>query len=213
MNIPIAGIRISLTEEAIWISSRHPLATIASAPVGGGLTETRHILNVHVDKNYEQKDPVSDLASLARRLGITETFIGLMTAVYTHQARVATAQSAGLIACTVATAGMSNACAAGITPPAIYANGTINLITLVDANLCPAALVNAVMSATEAKCDLLRRLARRTASGEIATGTSTDAIVIAATGSGSLLPFAGPATEVGWLIASSVRQALEAALG
>jgi adenosylcobinamide amidohydrolase len=45
-----------------------------------------------------------------------------------------------------------------------------------------------------------------------ATGTSTDAVVVACTGRGDILPYAGPVTPVGWLIGRGMRAALAAAL-
>ena len=51
----------------------------------------------------------------------------------------------------VATVGLSNATAAGLSPAAVCAPSTINIIVVVDAELEPGALVNAVITATEAK--------------------------------------------------------------
>ena len=185
---------------------------LSSSPVGGGLRHARYILNMHVDKGYNQPEPSRDLIACAYKHGIQETFIGMMTAAYLEKARLAIEQSEGLIVCSLLTAGLSNACTAGITPPAPVRPGTINCVLLVDASLSQAALVNAVITATEAKCDSLRRLNKYTAEGDFATGTSTDTIVVATTGEGNPLPYAGPATLVGWLIARAVRRSLGEAL-
>jgi adenosylcobinamide amidohydrolase len=83
---------------------------------------------------------------------------------------------------------------------------------LVDGCLSQAAMVNAVITATEAKCDVLRQSGLRTADGDPATGTSTDSIVVAHTGRGARLEYAGPATPVGWLAARAVRAAFGEAL-
>jgi len=107
---------------------------------------------------------------------------------------------------------VSNASCAGISAPAVFQPGTINIILLVDANLTPAALVNAVMIATEAKTATLRDENIRTADGLYATGTSSDAICVACTGRGDATNYAGAATLVGWLIARAVRQTLVSAL-
>jgi len=63
------------------------------------------------------------------------------------------------------------------------------------------------------KVNLLLGRGARTSEGCLATGMSTDAVVVACTGRGDSLPYAGPATPVGWLIGRSVRQALGEALG
>jgi adenosylcobinamide hydrolase len=211
MNLPIPGVEVSITEEAVWVSSQQPLTAISSAILGGGLSRVNHIINLHVDKDYSRPDPEEDLTLFAYQKGITTPFIGLMTAANTRQARAASELQGGLAASALITLGLSNACSAGITPPAPHISGTINLIVLVDANPTPAALVNAVITATEVKCDLLRRHWIRASDGEPATGTSTDAIVIAATGRGDRLPYGGPTAPLGWLIARAVRQAMEAA--
>jgi adenosylcobinamide hydrolase len=83
---------------------------------------------------------------------------------------------------------------------------------LIDAHLTPAAMVNAVITATEAKTNILLEQSVSTPEGHPATGTSTDAIVIACTGRGKPLPYAGPATLIGSLIGRTVRQTLSQAI-
>lgn len=86
--------------------------------------------------------------------------------------------------------------------------GTINIILLVDGNLTPAAMVNAVLTATEAKTRALFELGVRCPDGGPATGTTSDAIVIAATGRGQPHLFAGTATVVGQMIGRAVYAAI-----
>ena len=73
-------------------------------------------------------------------------------------------------------------------------------------------MVNAIITATEAKTDLLLQRRIPTPDGAAATGTSTDSVVVACAGTGNQLPYAGPATTVGWLIGRCVRRSLAAAL-
>jgi adenosylcobinamide amidohydrolase len=87
--------------------------------------------------------------------------------------------------------------------------GTINVVLLVDGALTPAAMVNAVITATEAKTMTLRAWDVKTPEGDAASGTSTDTVVVACTGRGEELCYAGPATPVGWLAARSVRAAMD----
>ena len=84
-----------------------------------------------------------------------------------------------------------------ILSSAVGPHATINMIFLIDAHLTPAAMVNAVITVTEAKTDVLLPRSVLTPEGHRATGTSTDAIVVACTNRGEPLPYAGPATEVG----------------
>jgi iron complex transport system ATP-binding protein len=213
MNLPIPGITVAVDQEAAWVASVRPLTALASSLVGGGLTQARHILNLHVDKDYHHPNPAEDLLAYAQSRGVQDSLVGMMTAAYVDKARPVVLDQEELTVCAIVTAGLSNATAAGISLPARTPYGTINTILLVDAHFSPAALVNAVITATEAKCDVLRRRGRLTTDGEVATGTSTDAIVIATTGRGEPLPYAGPATRAGWLIARAVRRGLEEALG
>jgi iron complex transport system ATP-binding protein len=194
--------------EALVLLSRRPLHTLSSAVVGGGFNRISTIINRHVDKNYNVQDAAGDLTAFARRHGIIGSFVGLMTAVYLDDARAATCVADDLTVATVATVGLGNRTAAGTSEPIPLTPGTINLIVLIDGQLTEAAMVNAVIAATEAKSGVLRDRMIRTDAGCIATGTSTDAVVIACTGRGRVRPYGGPATPAGWCIARSVRQAM-----
>jgi iron complex transport system ATP-binding protein len=104
--------------------------------------------------------------------------------------------------------GLSNTSNAGLTPPLAASPGTINAILLVDAALRPSAMVNAVITATEAKTMTLAEWDVRTPQGDPASGTSTDSVVVACTQRGEGLSYAGPATDVGWLVARTMRAAI-----
>jgi iron complex transport system ATP-binding protein len=212
MHIGFPNVTATQSEAAIILHSQQPLQILSSAVVGGGLIYARYILNCHVRKGYCHPQPDADLAVMARNLGIVEPFVGMMTAARMHEARATARQAEGVTVAAIVTAGLSNPSTPGLSPPATSKPGTINLILLVDAHLTPAALVNAVITATEAKAQIILAHGTRTPEGHAATGTSTDAIVVACTGRGEALPYAGPVTRVGWLIGCCVRTALAAAL-
>lgn len=197
---------------ALVVRSGRTLHTLSSAVVGGGFHQTRVIVNRHVDKNYDVRDAASDLIAFAREHGIGEGFVGMMTAVYLDDARAATWTDGDLTVATVATVGLGNRIAAGVSEPALPGPGTINLILLIDGHLPPAVMVNAVITATEAKSRVLSDKEIHTEDGRPATGTSTDAVVVACTGKGRARPYAGPVTQVGWAIAHTVRRAMTASL-
>lgn len=198
-------------DTAFIVRSATPLTILSSAVVGGGYTQARVIINRHVHKAYDHPDPAQDLHDFARQNGINEAFVGLMTAVYIDHTQIIAQTHAGVQGALILTAGYSNATAAGLTPPADLRPGTINLILLLDAALSPAAMVNAVITATEAKTHILRRWDKRTPDGLPATGTSTDSVVVACTGRGPTHSYAGPVTPVGYLIGQMVRQGLQEA--
>jgi iron complex transport system ATP-binding protein len=213
MQLDFPGMTATLSEDALVLCSQQPLLVLSSAVVGGGFSRARYIVNRHVHKDYHHPEPAVDLLAFARCYGITEPFVGLMTAVSMRKTCTATLSAGGITVTVVVTAGLSNPATPGLSPPALLQPGTINLLLLLDAHLSPAAMVNAVITATEVKTQVLLTREVRTPEGYPATGTSTDAMVIACTGRGDELPYAGPVTLVGWLIGRSVRLALEEALG
>jgi adenosylcobinamide hydrolase len=212
MNIPIDSITISETPEVIHISSTSPLNVLSSAIVGSGFQRVSHFLNAHVDKNYAAPNPKADLRALALRCGVEGKFVGLLTAVYLRKARLAFFEADGLSVGALITAGVGNAASAGITKPYSYQAGTINIILLLDANLTRGAMLNAFITATEAKTAIIQSRNIRTPDGDLATGTSTDTITIATTGKGKPQSYAGSVTTLGWLIARAARQALTESL-
>jgi len=211
-QLDFPGIALTRTAEVLVVHSQQPLTVLSSAVVGGGMTCVRYLLNRHVHHDYHCLDPGADLVAFARSRGIDEAFVGLMTAVSLEKARVVTLCAECLTVAGVVTAGLSNATTPGLIAPVTPGPGTINLILLLDACLTPAAMVNAVITATEVKTQVLLAHGVRTLDGYVATGTSTDTIAVASTGRGIPLAYAGPVTLVGWLLGRCVRTALEEAL-
>jgi iron complex transport system ATP-binding protein len=210
-KLDFPGAVLTRTAELLVVHSQQPLTVLSSAVVGGGVVRVRYLLNRHVHRDYNCMDPVADLVAFARSQGITEAFVGQMTAVSLQKARVVTLRAETLTVAAVVTAGINNATTPGLSPPMTPGPGTINMILLIDACLTPAAMVNAVITATEVKTQVLIAHGVRTPEGYAATGTSTDAMAVASTGRGTPLLYAGPVTLVGWLIGRCVRTALEEA--
>jgi len=211
-HTPIPGIRIEHTPEAVHIHSQAMMTTLSSSFLGGGFRRVRHILNAWVRADYGSNDPVADLQAIAQGCGVDAAFVGLLTAVPLRRMRAVFSESEGLRVGAVVTAGVGNATCAGRSPPHSFAPGTINIVVLVDARLTRAAMVNAVITATEAKTATLADMKIRTPEGDPATGTSTDTVTVAMTGTGKVHPYAGPVTLPGWLIANTVREAVRASL-
>jgi len=86
---------------------------------------------------------------------------------------------------------------------------TINTIVVVSCDATPEAMVNLVATVAEAKVGALAAAGVRCPSGAIATGTATDATVIAATGRGPRHVFGGPISDLGHAVAFAARRALE----
>ena len=203
------GVATRVGPEAVVVIAEHELVVLSSAVVGGGFTRARAVLNVHVPKNFACADAVETVAAAALRLGVPAPWVGLLTGAWTERAEIATAAADEVRALVVATVGLSNPSAAGLTARAAALPATINTIAVVDADPEPAALVNLVATLTEVKTDVLRAAGVRCEDGHPATGTSSDAIVVAATGRGARCRYGGPLTEAGWATARAARQALE----
>ena len=208
LDTTIPGVVVIVDEHAVRVWSGQPLYVLSSALMGGGFGHTRDIVNMHVDDVAPDSSPQAELAAFAADLDLGDGFVGLMTAAATQHARLTVARHDDLTVASVVSVGLSNTTRAGLTPPAAPALGTINAIVLVDGCLTDAAMVNAVITATEAKAAVLAEWDVRTPDGDPATGTSTDAVVVACTRRGDPLPYAGPATSVGHLVARTVRDAI-----
>ena len=205
----IDGVDVTVSSAGVAVRSATPLAVASSAVVGGGLARVRAIVNVHVEKHGSLADARHAADVFARLCGIEEPYVGLLTGARTEHAEIETVRYDGLAATAIATVGLSNRTTAGVSPPvAVVPASTINTIVIVDADAAPAALVNAMMTVTEAKTLALVEAGVRTPDGRFATGTSTDAVVVAVTGRGSYQPFGGPVSGLGWLAAQAAGAAL-----
>ncbi len=208
----MGGVEVAVDREAVVVRTREPLVAVSSAVVGGGLGTARAIVNLRVDKHAALDDLEARLAAFVARRAVPAPWIGLLTSARTEHAETAEVADHGLAALAVVTVGLSNRLAAGTGGALAWAPSTINTIVVVDAAPEPAALVNAVMTVTEVKTASLVAANVRCAVGAPATGTSTDAVVVAATGRGRGCRFGGPASELGAVVARASRRALAAGI-
>lgn len=193
------------------VSSDRPLKVLGSAVLGGDLRQARYIINHTVDKDYHGSDPEQDLKHVAERLQLGQDVLGMMTAVSVKDTVLSHGRKRELSVTTLCTAGVGNPGVAGEPVSKVqsrYQPGTINIILLIDGNLTDAAMVNSVITATEAKTRALHKAEISLPSGELVTGTTTDAIVVACTGRGNPLYYAGTATVLGNLIGGTVYKAV-----
>ena len=192
---------------------------LSSAPQGGGFRCASHILNHQVDVNPNMNgrfpDPARYLRKLVSQLSIGCHTVGLMTAVPMTQL-VTSRVTAGIlwVEC-FATVGVTNGVRAGEWPLHSARRkethstrvGTINLILITNGSLSTSAMVGAVQVATEAKTGVLRDHTVPSWKGrDLATGTGTDAVVIACRlrGEGPLHTYSGTHTIMGALVGRAV---------
>lgn len=174
---------------------------IASGVLGGGLGPREWVLNAQVPAGYARTDPAGHLRELARGLGLPGPGVGLLTAA--QVADVVQRQDEGVHA--AATAGLRVPTWAAAPPGGTdqdLAPGTINVIVSVPVPLSDAALVNAVVTATEAKVQAVLD------AGFAGTGTATDAVCVAAPAGAAAEEFTGPRSPWGARIARAVHAAV-----
>lgn len=213
----------------IQITSEPPLRTLNSSPWGGGFGHHRVLMNRQVDKTYNETDPLLEMEAFITREGLEpQDTAGMLTAAWLKDVGFSELawppeeepsvqhvdainevnEDDSLRVAAWVTVGLGNKARAGVILPAtsLYP-GTINSIVVIEGHLTDAAMVNAVITATEAKAAALQAL-NITVNGQIATGTSTDAVLIAATGRGTTYRYAGTATTLGYLIGRTVHEAI-----
>lgn len=183
----------------VWRAAT-PFRCVSSGALGGGLADRSWVVNAEVTLDYGRPDPAAHLGEIAGELGLPPgTGTGLMTAA--EVLRVVTAADAG--AGCAATVGVSTPtwAAAPDGSWSRWAPGTVNLVCLVPAPLSDAALVNAVVSVTEAKTQALLD------AGVPGTGTASDAVVVCCP-IGGTEAYGGPRSVWGARLARAVHAAV-----
>lgn len=209
----VRGIQVELSDGYCLVRSDTPLAVISTAPVGAEYRTARALLNITVPRDFDEcmlpEGAVERVAAAART---PLPRVGMLTAV--PMSRMATeSESDGERRVVVfATVGADHPVRPGEFLWTGREPGTINLIVLIDANLSPTALAECLTVATEAKALTVYESGTTTASDAPATGTSTDATIVAATQRGTIERYAGPVTPVGYLVGKAVRRAVAAGL-
>jgi iron complex transport system ATP-binding protein len=214
IRVPIDGIEAKTDKSNLVVCAEEEMKTLSSSVLGGGFARTRYILNHHVEKDFNHDSPGSYLKKISLTLGIRGKVIGMMTAADLRNLTLKKASRGDLKVCALVTGGISNA--AGVGEKATYPSpqpGTINIILLIDGRLTEAAMVGTIITITEAKSFALRELDIKSAKNERdATGTSTDAVVIACTERGGVINYAGTGTVLGELIGRTVLRAAKEAI-
>jgi adenosylcobinamide amidohydrolase len=186
---------------------------LSTGLVGGGLGPCAWWLDAQVDQEYFNPDPVGHARAIAAGLGLDpDAGCAMLTAA---DVRHWTAGADGGVE-VAATVGLGLPVYAAVSPEEAEregraAVGTINVLVVVPAPLSDAALVNAVVTVTEAKVQALAE------AGVAGTGTSSDAVCVAcpvAPGlpwglpAGEVEPYGGPRSLWGARVARAVHRAV-----
>ncbi|MGH9136003.1 MAG: adenosylcobinamide amidohydrolase [Acidimicrobiales bacterium] len=182
-----------------------PVRCASTSVLGGGLGERSWIVNAEVALAYHY-EPLEHLGAIAVELGLDPlTGVGLLTAARVLDVAVA---ADGRAVC-AATVGVSTPtwAAAADGEWSRWAPDTINVVCWVPVPLSDAALLNLVVTATEAKSQALVE------AGVPGTGTASDAVVVCTpTGGDVAEPYGGPRSPWGGRLARAVHAAVRSRL-
>lgn len=207
---------LKASEEMMVLTAPCYMKTLSSAVLGAGFGWYRTFVNRHVSKDYSCTDHKEEMAVYIASKGLvpSET-VGMMTAVRMEDRAEGLYSGDGFSLYIAVTAGIGNAV------DAVRSNehssrplpGTINVWMFVNGRLAEEAFIQALMTATEAKAKALQELGVKDAvTGSIATGTSTDSMLIAATQKGAEIGYAGTITPLGKLIGTGVYACIKNAI-
>ncbi|MFC9975825.1 adenosylcobinamide amidohydrolase [Spirillospora sp. NPDC127200] len=199
------GVRLGAT---VWRAG-DGVRAISSAMAGGGIGPARWVLNAQVAGVYARLDPEAHLRELADAHGLDGPGIGMLTAASVSRTflradgGVHVSATVGLRVPTWAAAPEGTA-DPELAPIHAWRPGTVNIVVAVPVPLSDAALVNAVITVTEAKTQALLE------AGYAGTGTASDAVCVTAPEGAEAEPFAGPRSVWGARIARAVHAAVHA---
>ena len=210
-------VNLVLKDNVLAVLSDAELSTVSGAIYHGGFRRTRAIINIEVPETYGDRklheDPIAFVMASAKKLELTSDFVGMVTAAKIKNFSLVKKNHGELAVSVVATAGCSHAESAGEEIAVEEIAGTINVIVVVDGDPTESCLVAALATAVEAKAAAMRELDIRSRyTGDAATGTITDSVVVAATNRGAKIVLGGPASELGQLVGHCVRRAVKEAI-
>ncbi len=217
-NIP--NINIYIEKDDIVIISKKKLQCLSNAAINGGRIRSDSIVNHHVSLDFDHRNLEDVLKPIKDKFILSDSMIGLLTAVEMDEAILKNGNVDDIDYTFILTAGLTNVSSPKIDNSNIlkmdeisnYKPGTINIILLVNCKMTEHAIVNLFIIITEAKVLLLNMLNVRTTEGRLATGTSTDTIVVGFTGEGQLVEWSGYATNFGQSIGQTIFKVLHKAL-
>lgn len=208
MNDDITKEHFTISDEYVVLQSETPLKTISSAVVNAGSGWFRTFVNRHVQADYACNDSTKEMYDYLESKGFrTSDTVGMMTAVQTKHAVIEEYKGTFGSILIAVTAGVGNAVDVSKAferdrKPYV---GTINTWIIVNGQLSDEAFIQAMITATEAKTKALQNEdVMDPITNTIATGTSTDSLLVAATQNGEQHPYAGPITELGKYIGRGV---------
>lgn len=212
----VSAQHINILNDYVLVQTPEPLKVVSSSLHNAGIGWYDTFMNRTVDEYYMCADAHEEMERYIQLAGfIPSKTVAMMTAVAVKHAIIKEYEEDGLSIVVVVTAGVGNAVDASksyLRQP-LWHIGTINIWVFINAILTDESLLQAMMTATEAKVKAMAdEKIMDTIAQTIATGTSTDSLLIAATQQGEMQQYAGTVTKVGRLIGRGVYEATVEAL-
>lgn len=206
------GAPVGLVRDGAWLVVHFAeIQRMASwAIVGGGLRSGRTVAWLQISE-ADLRPPVDATELLRSQLEVARIpdAVGLLTSRELDSYIEVSRSYRDLAARCIATVGLGNALRAGDPPGPTGRIGTINLLCHIEVPLSQEATLEALALAAEARSLAVREAAVPSQlSGEPASGTGTDCIVIAAPEAGELARYVGKHTAAGHLIGAVVHEAV-----
>lgn len=202
--------------EYIVVEAPSPLHTFSSATHNPGYGEYTYFINRTVDKTYFPADVQQEIKGFLRNEGFKlDNTVAMMTAVEMKCAKTSYYEDGDTSITFLVTAGLGNA--VDVTTSHQYAYrkkiGTINIFIFINGQCSDEALIQALCCAVEVKTKILHeKKILDPQTGTIATGTSTDSVLVAATQKGEIHEYGGSITRLGSLIGKGLYETLNKAI-
>jgi adenosylcobinamide hydrolase len=211
--------KIAYRQDHLLLTTNTTYHCLSNGVWNGGMVLANQFVNWKVPLDFDMSDPEDAMKRQLMAWNIEGSHcVGLQTAAKLTHASInqisdSSADASFHAACCV-TVGTGNAVRAGQpreTYPA-YIPGTVNCIVLIDGRMTESAIANAWITITEAKTAALQDAGICDANnGMLATGTTTDAIVVAVSQAerfSQVHRYAGTATTIGYALEQIIYQAV-----
>ncbi|HEY6003574.1 MAG TPA: adenosylcobinamide amidohydrolase [Anaeromyxobacter sp.] len=202
------GATVTLGDRCLVLQLSEPHAVLSWAVLNGGLRIASEVVWCEVPGHKTPVEPERLLRDRLAEVRLPQA-VGLLTSADLARHVIIEREVDGAQARCVATVGLGNALRAGDPPGPAAPVGTINLVCQLSLPLSDLALLEALSIAAEARTAAVldSGIASRR-SGEPATGTGTDCIVVAAPDRSGGLCYAGKHTVAGHLVGAAVYDAV-----
>ena len=216
----MSKIEMVYCHDQLLLKTNSPYECLSNAIWNGGWVSANHFLHWKVPLDFMDENPENAIAKQVEMCGlVSDKPIVLLTAAKLTHASIHELEADNFSVFCLVTAGTSNAVRAGRTRQTFpsYIPGTVNITVLIDAKMTQSAIVNAMITITEAKTAAIQDAGIVDgANGLMATGTTTDAVVVGCSQAECwpvIHRYAGTATDIGHAIETIVyRSVLESVL-